>query len=60
MALPREFSDHSLVVLRTHFISIGAPPFRFYNSWLRRDVCDAIVLKAWEDFNGGGAIFMIN
>ncbi|CAH1434334.1 unnamed protein product [Lactuca virosa] len=52
-ALPREFSNH--VLLYTHYMIFGAPPFRFYNSWMCRDECNSIVMQTWSSFNGGGA-----
>ncbi|KAL4560863.1 hypothetical protein LXL04_033019 [Taraxacum kok-saghyz] len=55
MALPREYSDHCPILLKTCRIDFGPTPFRFFNSWLYREDCDTIVKTVWEGFQGGGA-----
>ncbi|KAL4589627.1 hypothetical protein LXL04_002535 [Taraxacum kok-saghyz] len=55
LALPREHSDHSPILLRTSFMDFGAIPFRFFNSWLERDDFEVLVKDAWTSFEGMGA-----
>lgn len=37
LALPREYSDHCPILLRTSIMNFSAHPFRFFNSWIHRD-----------------------
>lgn len=53
--LPREYSDHSPINLRTELLDFGSHPFRFFNSWLFKDDFERIVIHAWSNFAGDGA-----
>ena len=53
-ALPREYSDHSPIILKTDYLDFGKPAFRFFNSWLYRDGFDDVVISAWNSFSGEG------
>lgn len=53
-AFPREFSDHSPIILRTSLLCFGPPPFRFFNSWCFRYGFDNVVIQAWNSFSGEG------
>ncbi|KAL4583319.1 hypothetical protein LXL04_007889 [Taraxacum kok-saghyz] len=53
-AFPREYSDHSPILLRTSYLDFGPTPFRFFKSWLFRTEFDNVVLDAWDNFIGDG------
>lgn len=55
-ALPREFSDHSTIILRNSYMDFGTPLFRLFNYWLFRGDFDYVVKQAWDGFNGGGSV----
>ncbi|KAJ0575090.1 putative RNA-directed DNA polymerase [Helianthus annuus] len=45
-ALPRELSDHNPLLLTLVEVNFGYKPFRWFNSWLEREGCREVVLKA--------------
>ncbi|GJZ22274.1 cytochrome P450 [Tanacetum coccineum] len=47
MALPREFSDHSPLLLTNSCVDFGPSPFKFYNSWLLYNDFPSIFLSSW-------------
>ena len=49
-----ETSDHCLIILQTSISDFGKPPFRFFNSWMKRDGFEQIIKDSWERFNGYG------
>nr|KAJ0219345.1 hypothetical protein LSAT_V11C300135580 [Lactuca sativa] len=53
-AAPWETSDHCPIILQTSKADFGKTPFRFFNSWLKRDGFEQIVKEAWEKFMGYG------
>ncbi|XP_076898925.1 uncharacterized protein LOC143552647 [Bidens hawaiensis] len=53
VALGRKMSDHSPLVLKTTSRNFGPKPFRFYNSWLRRDDFGDVVKNS---ICGGGFV----
>ncbi|XP_023744854.1 uncharacterized protein LOC111893012 [Lactuca sativa] len=53
--LPRDYSDHSPVILKPHKVDFGPPPFRFFNSWLLHNDFNLVFDKAWGNFHGFGA-----
>lgn len=55
LVLPREYSDHSTILLRTCCMDFGPPLFRFFNSWIQRDAFDGIVIQEMSSFSGGGS-----
>ncbi|XP_023763810.1 uncharacterized protein LOC111912319 [Lactuca sativa] len=55
IALPRELSDHSPIILQTSFADFGKPPFRLFNSWLDREGFEEVVKSTWKEFEGYGA-----
>nr|KAJ0196618.1 hypothetical protein LSAT_V11C700361550 [Lactuca sativa] len=54
IALPRELSDHCPITLRTADVDFGKAPFRFFNSWMKREGCEHIIRETWEKFRGYG------
>lgn len=54
IALPREYSDHTPLVLKPSNQDFGPPPFRFFNSWIHREDFDATFSNAWNSFIGFG------
>ncbi|XP_076958321.1 uncharacterized protein LOC143634017 [Bidens hawaiensis] len=42
-ALPRELSDHTLILLTMVDLNYGAKPFRWFDSWLDREGCEEVV-----------------
>ncbi|XP_023748838.1 uncharacterized protein LOC111897099 [Lactuca sativa] len=58
-ALPRDLSDHCLVLLSTAVSDFGPPPFRFFSSWMLREGFDGVVTSAWINFVGYGTPDMI-
>lgn len=55
VALPKELSDHSPVVLQTDTEDFGPPPFKLFNSWMLRDGFNRLVVKSWDSYRGFGA-----
>ncbi|GJU10200.1 RNA-directed DNA polymerase, eukaryota [Tanacetum coccineum] len=47
LALPREFSDHSPLLLTNSCVDFGPSPFKFYNSWLLHKDFPSIFLSSW-------------
>ncbi|GKE14797.1 cytochrome P450 [Tanacetum coccineum] len=48
-ALPRELSDHCLLILKSHSLDYGPIPFKFFNSWLLNGDFPSIVSESWSD-----------
>ncbi|KAM0061725.1 putative RNA-directed DNA polymerase [Helianthus debilis subsp. tardiflorus] len=48
-SLPRGLSDHSPLLLTLVDSNFGYKPFRWFNSWLDREGCKEVVLKALND-----------
>ena len=55
MALTREYSDHSLVILSTPYLDFIPLSFHFYNSWMLWYGLESLVSKSWRYFDGVGA-----
>ncbi|XP_035845351.1 uncharacterized protein LOC118491579 [Helianthus annuus] len=53
-ALTREESDHSPLILKLEARNFGPKPFRFFNSWLSRNVLEEVVHRALSGFIGNG------
>ncbi|KAL4592366.1 hypothetical protein LXL04_005358 [Taraxacum kok-saghyz] len=53
-ALAREISDHCPVLLSTDSVDFGSIPFRFFNSWLKREGLLNLVASTWLHFQGFG------
>ncbi|KAD3642329.1 hypothetical protein E3N88_31553 [Mikania micrantha] len=45
-ALDREVSDHCPLILKTSEVDFGPTPFKFFNTWLKKDGIDDIVNQA--------------
>ena len=45
--LPRRFSDHCPLLLRSVVLDCGPPPFRFFNSWLSDSSLESAVKLCW-------------
>ena len=45
--LPRSFSDHCPILLSSPNLDFGAPPFRFFNSWLKDASLYGVVQNSW-------------
>nr|KAJ0218832.1 hypothetical protein LSAT_V11C300154990 [Lactuca sativa] len=45
--LPRLHSDHCPLILSSSDSDFGAPPFRFFNSWLLDDELEGVVKQGW-------------
>lgn len=54
VALPREHSDNSPLILCNSNLDFGPPPFRCYNSWLLLQGCSDIIKASWFSFHGYG------
>ncbi|GKD99107.1 cytochrome P450 [Tanacetum coccineum] len=50
LALTREFSDHSPIILINSVNDYGPTPFRFYNSWLHHNDFSTITNDSWSTF----------
>ncbi|PWA44356.1 RNA-directed DNA polymerase, eukaryota, Reverse transcriptase zinc-binding domain protein [Artemisia annua] len=48
-ALPRDYSDHCPLLLTVMDSNYGAKPFRWFNSWLEREGCVEVVMKAFDN-----------
>ena len=48
-ALPREKSDHCPLLLSLVDTNFGPKPFRWYNSWLERDGCEALIINVLDN-----------
>ncbi|XP_021971684.1 uncharacterized protein LOC110866841 [Helianthus annuus] len=48
-SLPREMSDHTPLLLTLVDSNFGYKPFRWFNSWLEREGCQEVVIKAYSD-----------
>ncbi|KAJ9549144.1 hypothetical protein OSB04_021687 [Centaurea solstitialis] len=46
--LPRHYSDHCPLLLKSLFLNFGAIPFRFFNSWLSDASLDQVVKASWR------------
>lgn len=55
-SIPRGFSDHSQVLLRTHYMNFGPPLFQFFNSWLFRDTLYLVFKQVCYIFYIGGHV----
>nr|GEW61578.1 cytochrome P450 [Tanacetum cinerariifolium] len=47
MALPRELSDHSHLLLTNLCVDFRPSPFKFYNSWILHNDFPSIFLSSW-------------
>ncbi|XP_023747639.1 uncharacterized protein LOC111895811 [Lactuca sativa] len=45
--LPRLHYDHCPLILSSSVSDFGAPPFRFFNSWLLEDELEGVVKQGW-------------
>ncbi|KAF5821202.1 putative RNA-directed DNA polymerase [Helianthus annuus] len=54
MALDRDISDHSPLVLSTQTLNFGPIPFRFFNRWLEEADLDRLVIEGLGADVGGG------
>jgi hypothetical protein len=52
--LPRDVSDHCLLVLKVDVIDWGPKPFRFNNFWLENSSFKKVVEEAWRKYGGVG------
>lgn len=52
IVLPREYFDHTSLVLKPSNQDFCPPPFHFFNSWIQRDGFDAAFTLAWNSFCG--------
>lgn len=52
LALPREFSDHSPLLLSNSFADYGPIPFKFYNTWLSDKEFGTLVDSSWASAVG--------
>lgn len=50
LALPREFSDHCPLVLKSSTLDFGPTSFKFFNSWLPNRDLESIVSFSWSNF----------
>lgn len=48
LALPREFSDHCPLILKSLPIDFRPTPFKFYNSWILHDDLSSLVKDSWS------------
>ncbi|KAL7587442.1 hypothetical protein Lser_V15G40495 [Lactuca serriola] len=55
IALARDHSDHSPLILKPSNYNFGPIPFRFFNSWLLKDDFNVMFKNTWESFCGFGA-----
>lgn len=53
-ALPREYSDHSPIILACNLGDFGPLPFIFFNSWIFTDGFESIIKNAWSNFSRFG------
>ncbi|PWA36625.1 RNA-directed DNA polymerase, eukaryota, Reverse transcriptase zinc-binding domain protein [Artemisia annua] len=53
-ALKREYSDHCPLLLSLNDTNFGPKPFRWFNSWLGREGCEEVIIRALDgcDFHG--------
>lgn len=52
IALDKELSDHSPVLLSSVMVDFGRLPFRFFNSWTDRDGFKQVITAACPNFKG--------
>ncbi|PWA59349.1 cytochrome P450 [Artemisia annua] len=52
LALVREFSDHSPLLLVNSINDYGPIPFKFYNSWLLHKDFNEVISKSWSSTDG--------
>ncbi|XP_021999788.1 uncharacterized protein LOC110897333 [Helianthus annuus] len=45
--LPRYRSDHRPLLLTCSVVKFGAPPFRFFNSWLKEDGLEKLIMDSY-------------
>ncbi|GKA37484.1 cytochrome P450 [Tanacetum coccineum] len=48
LALVREFSDHSPIILQNYIFDYGPVPFKFYNTWLLNKDFESILCNSWS------------
>ncbi|GKB63531.1 putative RNA-directed DNA polymerase, eukaryota, reverse transcriptase zinc-binding domain protein, partial [Tanacetum coccineum] len=48
-ALPRGWSDHTLIMLHFKKVDYGPIPFKFFHSWLQRDGFNDCVMNAYKE-----------
>ncbi|PWA59444.1 RNA-directed DNA polymerase, eukaryota, Reverse transcriptase zinc-binding domain protein [Artemisia annua] len=48
-ALPGDYFDHCPLLLTVMDSNYGAKPFRWFNSWLEREGCVEVVMKAFDN-----------
>ncbi|GJU60738.1 cytochrome P450, partial [Tanacetum coccineum] len=53
LALPREFSYHSPILLRNTSLDFGPIPFKLYNSWIEHVDFPIIVQESWVSSTSG-------
>ncbi|GJV37784.1 RNA-directed DNA polymerase, eukaryota, reverse transcriptase zinc-binding domain protein [Tanacetum coccineum] len=53
LALTREFSDHSPILLRNTSLDFGPIPFKIYNSWIEHVDFPIIVQESWVSSTSG-------
>ncbi|PWA63175.1 cytochrome P450 [Artemisia annua] len=51
IALPREFSDHTPILLSNSVADFGPIPFKFFNSWLLHPDFSTIVQTCWANMS---------
>ncbi|GJR04156.1 cytochrome P450 [Tanacetum coccineum] len=48
ITLPRDISDHCLLLLKSHSDNFGPIPFKFFNSWLLNDELPIVFSQSWS------------
>ncbi|PWA48516.1 cytochrome P450 [Artemisia annua] len=48
LALVREFSDHSPILLQNSIFDYGPVPFKFYNSWILNKDFESVLCNSWS------------
>ncbi|GJX53819.1 RNA-directed DNA polymerase, eukaryota, reverse transcriptase zinc-binding domain protein [Tanacetum coccineum] len=48
LALPREFSDHTPILLKTSAPDFGPTPFKLFNTWLEHHEFPELVRSSWN------------